>query len=116
MCLIDFLMYANCQKILLSKWIHSKLISTLKFLSNHGSIKTPEFTKTDSYFCSFTCEKTYFIAVSSSYQWICWQIDKLWIQHQNILCVLQIQTRLLFFLLHKIQMSKQNRLINLTMS
>ena len=32
--LLNFLMYANSQKILLSRWLHSKLISTLKFLSN----------------------------------------------------------------------------------
>ena len=31
---LDFLMHANSQKILLSRWLHSKLISTLKFLSN----------------------------------------------------------------------------------
>ena len=32
--LLNFLMYANSQKILLSRWLHSKLISALKFLSN----------------------------------------------------------------------------------
>ena len=31
--LLNFLMYANSQKLLLSRWLHSKLISTLKFLS-----------------------------------------------------------------------------------
>ena len=90
-----------------------KLISTLKFLSNcktmfwlisqeQHSIKTQEFTETNSYFYSFTYGKNIFS--SSSYQWIdflwiCWQAEKLWIQHQNILCLIEIQTRLLFFLL-----------------
>ena len=119
---LSFPMYANSQKI------HSKLISTLKFLSNwktmfwvisqeQHSIKTLEFTETNSYFHSFTYEKNIFS--SSSYipvdrfsLRICWQTEKLWIQHQNILCLLEIQTRLLFFSLHKIQMSKQHRLIN----
>ena len=32
-CLLNFLMYGNSQKILLSRWLHSKLIFTLKFLS-----------------------------------------------------------------------------------
>ena len=32
--LLNFLMYVNSQKILLSGWLHSKFISTLKFLSN----------------------------------------------------------------------------------
>ena len=77
--LLDFLMYANSQKILLSRWLHSKLISTLKFLSNwktmfwvisqeQHSIKTLEFTETNSYFHSFTYEKNIFS--SSSYQWV----------------------------------------------
>ena len=68
--LLNFLMYANSQKILLSRWLHSKLISTLKFLSNwktmfwvipqpQHSIKTLEFIETNSYFHSFTYEKTY---------------------------------------------------------
>ena len=112
-CLLNFLMYVNSQKILPSRWLHSKLISTLEFLSNRKTmfwvisqeqhnIKTLGFTKTDSYFYSFTYEKTY-LAASPSYQWvvflwICWYTDKLWrIQHQNIICVLEIQTRLLFF-------------------
>ena len=74
-------MYANSQKILLSRWLHSKLISTLKFLSNwktmfwvisqeQHSIKTLEFTETNSYFYSFTYEKTAYLAVSSCYQWV----------------------------------------------
>ena len=121
-------LFSNSQKILLSRWLHPKLISTLKFLSNwktmfwvisqeQHSIKTLEFTETNSYFHSFTYEKNIFS--SSSYipvdrfsLRICWQTEKLWIQHQNILCLLEIQTRLLFFSLHKIQMSKQHRLIN----
>ena len=115
--LLNFLMYANSQKILLSRWLHSKLISTLKFLSNwktmfwvisqeQHSIKTLEFTETNSYFHSFTYEKIY-LAVHLIYQCavdrfslrICWQAEKLWIQHQNILCLLEIKTKLLFFLL-----------------
>ena len=70
---LSFPMYANSQKI------HSKLISTLKFLSNwktmfwvisqeQHSIKTLEFTETSSYFYSFTYEKNIFS--SSSYQWV----------------------------------------------
>ena len=70
---------AHNQKILLSRWLHSKLISTLKFLSNwktmfwvisqeQHSIKTLEFTETNSYFHSFTYEKNIFS--SSSYQWV----------------------------------------------
>ena len=116
-------LFANSQqKILLSRWLHSKLVSTLRFLSNwktmfwiisqeQHSIKTLEFTETNSYFHSFTYEKNIFS--SSSYipvdrfsLRICWQTEKLWIQHQNILCLLEIQTRLLFFSLHKIQMGK----------
>ena len=94
--------------------LQSKLISILKFLSNwktmiwvvisqeQHSIKTMEFTETNSYFYSFTYGKNIFS--SSSYQWIdflwiCWQTEKLWIQHQNILCLLEIQTKFLFFLL-----------------
>ena len=121
-------LFTKSQNILLSRWLHPKLISTLKFLSNwktmfwvisqkQHSIKTLEFTETNSYFHSFTYEKNIFS--SSSYipvdrfsLRICWQTEKLWIQHQNIICLLEIQTRLLFFSLHKIQMSKQHRLIN----
>ena len=120
-------LFANNQKILLSRWLHPKLISTLKFLSNcktmfwlisqeQHSIKTQEFTETNSYFYSFTYGKNIFS--SSSYQWIdflwiCWQAEKLWIQHKNILCLTRIQTRLLFFFsLHKREMSKHDRLIN----
>ena len=77
--LLDFLMYANSQKILLSRWLHSKLISTLKFLSNwktmfwvisqkQHSIKTLEFTETNSYVYSFTYEKNIFS--TWSYQWV----------------------------------------------
>ena len=66
------------------------------------SIKTHKFTETNRYFYSFTYGKN--ILSSSSYQWIdflwiCWQTEKLWIQYQNILCLMGIQTRLLFFLL-----------------
>ena len=52
------------------RWLHPKLISTLKFLSNYKtmfwaisqeqqSIKTLQFAKTNSYFYSFTYEKKY---------------------------------------------------------
>ena len=72
--LLNFPMYANN-----SQKIHSKLISTLQFLSNwktmfwvisqeQHSIKTLEFTKTNSYFYSFTYEKNIFS--SSFYQWV----------------------------------------------
>ena len=61
----------DIQKILLSRWLHSKLISTLKFLGNwkimfwvisqeQHNIKTHEFTETNSYFYSFTYEKNIF--------------------------------------------------------
>ena len=72
--LLNFPMYANN-----SQKIHSKLISTLQFLSNwktmfwvisqeQHSIKTLEFTETNSYFYSFTYEKNIFS--SSFYQWV----------------------------------------------
>ena len=83
---LNFLMYlaavfANSQEILLSRWLHTKLISTLKFLSNwktmfwvisqeQHSIKTLEFTENNSYFYSFTYEKQTYLAVSSSYKWV----------------------------------------------
>ena len=65
------------QKRLLSRWLHSKLISTLKFLGNwkimfwvisqeQHNIKTHEFTETNSYFYSFTYEKNIF---SGSFIW-----------------------------------------------
>ena len=78
----------KCQKFL-NVFHRSNIAQTLKF------------TKTNNHFYSFTYEKNIFS--SSSYQWvdflwICWQTEKLWIQHQNILCLLKIQTRLLFFL------------------
>ena len=108
-------LFSNRQKILLSRWLQPKLISTLKFLSNcktmfwvisqeQHSIKTLEFTETNSYFYSFTYEKNIFS--SSSHQCvvflrICWQTEKLWSQYQNIFCLLEIQTRLLFFSLRK---------------
>ena len=75
-------LFAKSQKILLPRWHHSKLISTLRFLNNwktmfwdisqeQHSIKTLEFTEINSYFYSFTYEKkkTY-LAVSWSYQWV----------------------------------------------
>ena len=34
--------------------------------------------------------------------------EKLWVQRHEILCLLEIQTRLLFFSLHEIKMSKQH--------
>ena len=83
---LNFLMYlaavfANRQEMLLSRWLHTKLISTLKFLSNwktmfwvisqeQHSIKTLEFTENNSYFYSFTYEKQTYLAVSSSYKWV----------------------------------------------
>ena len=101
---------------LLSRWLYSKLISSLKLLSklkNHALIyltgapqhkETMEFSETNSYFHSLTYKKNIFS--SSSYipvdrfsLRICWQTEKLWIQHQNILCLLEIKARLLFFLL-----------------
>ena len=57
------------------RWLHPKLISTLKFLSNcktmflvisqeQHSIKTLEFTETNSYFYSFTYGKNIFSSSS----------------------------------------------------
>ena len=67
-------LFANNQKILLSRWLHPKLISRLKFLSNcktmfwvisqeQHSIRTFEFTETNSYFYSFTYGKKTYLAV-----------------------------------------------------
>ena len=124
--LLNFLMYANSQKILLSRWLHSKLISTLKFLSNwktmfwvisqeQHSIKTLEFTETNSYFHSFTYEKNIFS--SSSYQWV----DFLWefagrqkncgFNTKIFSAFLKYKPGLYFSSLHQMQMSKQHRLI-----
>ena len=62
-------LFANSQqKILLSRWLHSKLVSTLRFVSNwktmfwiilqeQHSIKSLEFTKNNNYFYSFIYEK-----------------------------------------------------------
>ena len=41
----------------------------LTYLTGATSIKTLEFTETNSYFYNFTNEKTY-LAVSLSYQWV----------------------------------------------
>ena len=67
-------------QILVSRWLHPKLISTLNFLSNwktmfwvisqeQHSIKTQEFTETNSFFYSFTYDKNIFS--SSSRQTVC---------------------------------------------
>ena len=72
-------LFTKSQNILLSRWLHPKLISTLKFLSNwktmlwviaqeQRNIKTQEFTETNSYFYSFTYEKNIFS--SSSHRWV----------------------------------------------
>ena len=62
-------LFANSQqKTLLSRWLHSKLVSTLRFVSNwktmfwiilqeQHSIKSLEFTKNNNYFYSFIYEK-----------------------------------------------------------
>ena len=76
-------------------WAHSKTMFWVILQEQH-SIKALEFTETNSYFYSFTYGKNIFS--SSSYQWIdflwiCWQTEKLWIQHQNILCLLEIQNQ-----------------------
>ena len=79
---------ANSQKILLSTWLHSKLISSLKSLSNwwtmfwvipqeQDSIKTLEFAETNSYFYIFTYQKNIYLAVSSSDQWVDFSVNLL---------------------------------------
>ena len=125
-------MYVNSQKILSSRWLHSKLISTLEFSSNwktmfwvisqeQHSIKTLEFTETNSYFHSFTYEKTY-LAVHLIYQWI----DFLWefagrqkscgFNTKIFSACWRYKPGFYFFSLHKIQMSKHDRFINWTSS
>ena len=80
-------LFANSQKILLSRWLHPKLIFTLKFLSNWKTlflviwpeqdiIKTLEFTETNSYFYSFTYKETNLAVHLTNGQiflWISWQ-------------------------------------------
>ena len=123
---LDFLMHANSQKILLSRWLHSKLISTLKFLSNwktmfwvisqqQHSIKTLEFTETNSYFDSFTYEKNIFSSLS--FQWVDFFCEFVGRQkscgfNTKIFSACRRYKSGFFFPLHKIQMSKQQRLIN----
>ena len=122
--IFEYSLFANN---LLSRWLHPKLISTLKFLSNcktmflvisqeQHSIKTLEFTETDSYFHSFTYEKNIFS--SSSYQWV----DFLWefagrqkscgFNTKIFSACWRYKPGFYFFSLHKIQMSKHDRLIN----
>ena len=121
-------LFAHSQKILLSRWPHSKLISTLKFLratektmfwftsQEEHSIKTLDFTETNSYFYSFTYEKNIFS--SSSYQWV----DFIWefvgrqkscgFNTKIFSACLRYKPGFYFSSLHEIQMSKQHRLIN----
>ena len=120
-------LFTKSQNILLSRWLHPKLISTLKFLSNskimfwvisqeQHSIKTLELTETNNYFYSFTNGKNTFS--SSSYQWIdflwiYWHTEKLWIQQQY--CLLDRDTNqasICFPCIRYNQMSKHDRLIN----
>ena len=81
--------------------VTEKQFFELSHRSNIAQMHCPEFTKTNSYFYSFTNKSNIFS--SSSYQWgvgflwICWQTKKLSIQHQNILCLLEKQIRILFF-------------------
>ena len=121
-------LFANSQKILLSWWLHSKLISTFKFLSNwktmfwvisqeQHSIKTLEFTETNSYFYRLTYEKNIF----TSYFFL--PVGRFFCEFVGRQKSCGINTKILYacwryklgfylFSLHKIQMSKQHRLIN----
>ena len=88
-------LFSKSKKILLSRWLHPKFISTLKFESRamywvisqeQHSIKTEEFTEINSYFYRFAYEKNIFS--SSPHQWvgffwwICGQTENFWIQHR----------------------------------
>ena len=115
-CLLNFLMWSICKQpedTFINKMASPKIdfyfevfkqLKTMCWVisQEQHSIKTLEFIETNSYFYSFTFEKNTFS--SSSHQWIdfflwiCWQTEKLWVQHQNIISLLEIQTRLLFFL------------------
>ena len=64
-------LFTKSQNILLSRWLHPKLISTLKFLSKRKtmfsvisqeqcSIKTHEFTEINSYFYTFFNKQSIF--------------------------------------------------------
>ena len=87
------------------------------------SIKTLKFTKPDTYFYSFTCEKKNNLAVSSSYhqrvdffcQFVGRQIS-CGFNTKIFSAYLRYKPGFYFFSLYKIQMSKQHRLINLTIS
>ena len=120
---------ANRQKILLSRWLHSKFISSLKSLSNwktmfwvipqeQDSIKTLEFAGTNSYFYSFTYQKNIYLAVSSSDQWVDFfckfagRQKSCWFNTKILSACLKHKPGLCFFSLHKMQMNKEHRLIN----
>ena len=109
-------------------WLHPKLISTVLWsfkvtekpcfeLSHRSNIAERHWNLLNltAIFIASPMKKNIFS--SSSYHWvnflwICWHTEKLWIQQQNILCLLEIQTRPLFFSLHKIQMGKQHRMMS----
>ena len=65
--LLNFIMYADSQKFL-SNW--KTMFWVISQQEEQHSIKTVEFTKTDSYFYSFTCKKKTYLVISSSYQWV----------------------------------------------
>ena len=85
------------------------------------SIKTLEFTKTESYFYSFTCEKNifnnYFILPVGRFfcEFVRRQIS-CGFKTRIFSACLRYKLGFYFFSLNKIQTSKQHRLINLTIS
>ena len=85
--------------------------------SNIAQIHCPEFTETNSYFYSFTYIKNIFS--SSSYQWGVGFFVNLLTDRKVVdstpkysLLVGDTNQVSIYFSLHKIQMSKQHRLIN----
>ena len=121
-------LFTKSQNILLSRWLHPKLISTLKFLSNYKtmfsvisqeqhSIKALEFTETNSYFYSFTYEKKkhiqqFILAVGRFFCEFVGRQKSCGFNTKIFSACLRYKPGFYFFSLHKIQMSKQHRLIN----
>ena len=120
--------FANNQKILLSRWLHSYLISTFKFLSwwktmfwvisqEQRSTKTLEFTETNSNFYSFTDEKNIFrssfiLPVGRVFRELVGRQKSCGFNTKKFSACLRYKPGSYFFSLYKMQMSKQHRLIN----
>ena len=70
-----------------------------------------QLTNTAIFIVSYTYVKTYLaVHFTKGCFFVNLLTEKLWVQCQSITCLLEIQTRFLFFTLHKIKMSKQHRL------